>query len=322
MTASGVSTRPGESEAWSVLGARASLIGTHRDEGAIVTDILDFERPPLARHGDHVCGVYRSAAEQRAVATDFVREGLRAGDRVWYFSDFQTPAVVSDFLRDGGVDVDDGVASGQLAVMPSGEWYLAEPPFEPDRTVDGLHSAVDGALAEGWGGFRVLGEMAWAARGVPGSERLVEYEAKVASVFEGRPATALCHYDGRHFAPEALETIARVHTAVARGAPLSDIAAFLRLPDRPGLQLRGEIDLSNRHLLEAELADVARAGSDVHLDLAELDFIDIGGTAVLTRAAETLGAGRTLVLHDPPAVLCRILALSWPEPTNLSVAAS
>lgn len=51
-----------------------------------------------------------------------------------------------------------------------------------------------------------------------------------------------------------------------------------------------------------------RSAGDVHLDLAELDEVDIYGVITLIRAAATLASGRNLVLHNPPASVRRILA--------------
>ena len=42
---------------------------------------------------------------------------------------------------------------------------------------------------------------------------------------------------------------------------------------------------------------------DVHLDLAELDSIDILSVIALLRGAASLGDGRQLVLHNAPSTL-------------------
>jgi len=42
-----------------------------------------------------------------------------------------------------------------------------------------LRSQTERALAEGYAALRVTGEMSWASRDLPGSERLIDYEAKL-----------------------------------------------------------------------------------------------------------------------------------------------
>jgi hypothetical protein len=73
--------------------------------------------------------------------------------------------------------VGDAVARGQLAVMPAADSYLSELPFDPERMVSSLH-ALDDALADGYRGLSVAGEMSWAAPGVRGAERLEEYDER------------------------------------------------------------------------------------------------------------------------------------------------
>jgi hypothetical protein len=46
-----------------------------------------------------------------------------------------------------------------------------------------------------------------------------------------------------------------------------------------------------------------RSTGDVHLDLAELDSIDVLSLIALLRGAEGLCDGRKLVLHNAPATL-------------------
>ena len=80
---------------------------------------------------------------------------------------------------------------------------------------------------------------------------------------------------------------------------------------RVGLRLVGEVDLATAPDLEAALDELLDGGQDVHLDLAELRFVDIGGAAVLVAAAARLAPGRSLVLHDPPPALREIVDRFW-----------
>lgn len=84
--------------------------------------------------------------------------------------------------------------------------------------------------------------------------------------------------------------------------------------DRPqGARVSGHADLSTRPDFEEFLRVLCRqAEGDVHLDFAELDFIDISGVITVVRAAASLGDGRHLVLHNPPPSMRRILELLGP----------
>ncbi|WP_158075618.1 STAS domain-containing protein [Actinokineospora bangkokensis] len=88
------------------------------------------------------------------------------------------------------------------------------------------------------------------------------------------------------------------------------------LPDRPTRpRLPGHADLTTRPDFEALLSVLcSRAAGDVHLDLGELDFIDVSGVISLLRAAATLPEGSHLVLSNPPEAMRRILEVLNPGP--------
>jgi ABC-type transporter Mla MlaB component len=57
------------------------------------------------------------------------------------------------------------------------------------------------------------------------------------------------------------------------------------LVGRPGLRLSGEVDLATRALFVREFDAQLGGTGDVHLELAELSFIDVGGVALLATRA-------------------------------------
>src|SRR5579875_121560 len=152
-------------------------------------------------HGQHACGVVTPGAQQQEVAVDFVTAGLRGGDRVWYLADADTPRQAVERLRAGGVDTDDALASGQLAVLPAGGVLPGDGPSRAGR----LSAAIGRALASGYRGFRVTCEMSWAARAGATSRQGADFEAAVGRVLAGRPAAVLCLYDPGCFAPGKLD---------------------------------------------------------------------------------------------------------------------
>ncbi|WP_207400770.1 STAS domain-containing protein [Actinomadura roseirufa] len=95
----------------------------------------------------------------------------------------------------------------------------------------------------------------------------------------------------------------------------------VELADPPGMRVAGEIGVLNRDQWAAALdrALAACAGTDVHLELSELSFVDAGGTAVLAAVAQRLDGGRRVVLHEPPRVLDRILRTLWPQVPGIEV---
>ncbi|NIR16924.1 MAG: histidine kinase, partial [Desulfobacterales bacterium] len=58
--------------------------------------------------------------------------------------------------------------------------------------------------AQGYNGLRVTGDMSWALKAPPGSERLIKYEAKLNEFFPGSKCIGICQYDKRLFPPALL----------------------------------------------------------------------------------------------------------------------
>jgi anti-anti-sigma factor len=87
------------------------------------------------------------------------------------------------------------------------------------------------------------------------------------------------------------------------------------LTSRAGLRLAGDVDLGTLGKLCAALAalDAGAKGTDVHLELSDLHFIDAAGARALVNRAKSLD-GHRFVLHDPPYALRRIIDVLWGEP--------
>ena len=91
------------------------------------------------------------------------------------------------------------------------------------------------------------------------------------------------------------------------------------LVEHAGVRLIGDVDLSSWALLEAAMCPFIAARGDVHLELAQLRFVDAHGASILVLTAQRLGEGRRIVLHDPPRVLKRLLDLLWQDVPTIEV---
>ncbi|CAG0958692.1 partial Sporulation kinase E, partial [Anaerolineae bacterium] len=192
--------------------------------------------------GDHLCCLYESEEEHREIITPFLRQGLERGEKVIYIVDAHTADTVLGYLRDDGVDVEAYLARGQLSIVTRDDTYLREGVFDPDAMIAFLRSAMDSALAEGYPAIRASGEMTWALRGLPGSERLIEYEAKLNHFFPGSQFSALCQYDQRRFDPAILLDVIHTHPIVLIGAESYNNFYFMPpdvfLGNRPAARLQ------------------------------------------------------------------------------------
>jgi PAS domain S-box-containing protein len=174
------------------------------------------------RPGHHLCCLYETEEEHRALLTPYLRRGLEGGEKVVYIADAHTREAVQEYLIDDGLDPKAYLQSGQLVLGTPRETYLRDGPFDPDRMIAFLRAATEQAAAEGYRALRVTGEMTWALGGAAGSDRLIEYESKLNDFFPDSQCVAICQYDRRRFSPAALLDVIAVHPIVVVGTEFYD----------------------------------------------------------------------------------------------------
>jgi len=67
------------------------------------------------------------------------------------------------------------------------------------------------AKEAGFSGSRASGEMSWALKGIPGSDRILEYESLLNAVKDEFPHSGMCQYDARLFDGATLLKVLQVH---------------------------------------------------------------------------------------------------------------
>ncbi|MCX6560729.1 MAG: MEDS domain-containing protein [Candidatus Aminicenantes bacterium] len=167
--------------------------------------------PDSFPEGTHMCYIFNDENQRREVVAAFLDSGLKEGEKVGYFVDTVTPEEMLSYLRGLGVKIPDRPAPAALSVSKAEDTYCPDGTFVPDRMLDTLRAYYASSLAEGFRGSRVSGEMSWALKGLPGSRRLVEYEAKVNDVVLEYPVTAICQYNANLFDGGTLFDVLSVH---------------------------------------------------------------------------------------------------------------
>ncbi|MFO7803650.1 MAG: MEDS domain-containing protein [Desulfovermiculus sp.] len=208
--------------------------------------------------GDHVCCMYMTEQEHQNILVPFIRDGLEHGDKIFYVVDTRTAEAVLASLDESGIVSSDYLVSGQLVILESRDTYIQDGVFDPDRMLSMLDTETDKALHQGFRALRITGEMSWALRGLPGSERLMEYEGKLNQFFFSHQAIGLCQYDMRRFQPEILLDVLTTHPiAVVRDTCYENMyymppEEFLG-PNRAHAELRRRIkNLEERRQLDLE----------------------------------------------------------------------
>src|SRR6266540_3715016 len=231
--------------------------------------------------GDHACVTFSDGEERLDIVAAFVLDGLRRG-----------------------LPVDRAARHGQLTVLRSSEVFLAGGRFAADRTLAALSAHIDQAERQGYDGLRVASDMGWALGPVSGVERLMDYEGQVGRLLADRRATAVCQYDRNGFDPVSLAGVTAAHPRTVAAVVYHEdpVVRICRQHVPPGVRLAGELDGSRIEPLRQALAEALRLDGNVHLNMAQLRFIDAAAGGVIAQAALSLPPARRLI------VVCRPLA--------------
>ena len=166
---------------------------------------------------DHLCLIYETQEEQFSAVIPFIKIGLERGEKCLYVVDDNTAAMVINGMKGAGIDVERALESGKLAIVSKQDAYLKQGYFDPDWMIGFLKRATDDAKAAGFSALRGTGEMTWNLGGDPGTERLMEYEAKLNYFLPENDALALCQYNRNRFSPEIIKNVIATHPLVICG---------------------------------------------------------------------------------------------------------
>ncbi|MGZ3954916.1 MAG: PAS domain S-box protein, partial [Flavisolibacter sp.] len=206
--------------------------------------------------GDHLCQIYETEEEHRKLLMPYLIQGLRNNEKVFYIVDTHTTEVILEYLNSEGFDPKPYLDSGQFSIITHHESYTKDGSFDPDRMIELLRSETEKAIKEGYGALRVTGEMTWALRGLPGSEKLIEYEAKLNDFFPGSKALAISQYDRNQFSPEILLNILKTHPIAVIGTEICDNPFYVPAKAFLGLNVYGAtLDSWTNNLLERKKAE-------------------------------------------------------------------
>ena len=242
--------------------------------------------------GDHVCGFVDDTEGWFDVIARTVTAGLGAGNRVMVFVDRLLPAALVAGLEARGVALEPAIRAGQVQIFPAREVYLPAGRFEPQPLLDSLVDLIERAVAEGYPGLRLLGDMGWVLDEPAGVEQLPWYEAQVNRLYMCGRALGICLYDRRGVDATLQRSLACAHPVIAMNAAEAEWPPQLRIrrTDEPyGLRLVGEVDLSNRQalaaVLDAVLDEKPASIGPIVIDVAGLQFADAATGAALSRLA-------------------------------------
>ncbi len=219
--------------------------------------------------GNHLSFLYQSSDEHRSFITLFLKDGLLQNEKVIYVNASNSAEVILGYLKDQKLDIDLYLENGQLRILDAERVYFRKNIFDPRKVLTFLHFRLEQALEEGYSGLRVTSEMDWALRGLPGSQRLFEYEMKLTELIKGKKLINMCQYNRNVCSSVLLLYVIATHPVIALGSRISENPFYLAPPgflgqDNPERVLRYCIDkLMGRPSQEHLLQDILTAVNDM-----------------------------------------------------------
>ena len=212
---------------------------------------------------DHLCLIYETPEEQFAAVIPYMRIGLQRGEKCIYIVDDNTAARVIAEMKAAGIDVQTAVDTGQLAVISKQDAYLKQGYFDPELMIGFLKRATEEAKASGFTALRATGEMTWMLGGDPGSERLMEYEAKLNYFFPNNDALAICQYNRARFTPAVIKDVISTHPLVIYGGLVCRNFYYVPPDDfLEGEQPDKEIDRLLANIVNREKVEISLRASE------------------------------------------------------------
>jgi len=161
--------------------------------------------------GTHMCLIYNDEAERRKIITKFLEGGLKTGEKVAYFVNEISPTDVYAWLEKMDIAIPDKDLDAAFTAAEARKTYCPDGTFIPDRMLAVLRDFYDRSVDHGYPHCRVSGEMGWALKNMPGSDRLMEYESRINDLVTTHPVTAVCQYDANRFDGATILKCLEVH---------------------------------------------------------------------------------------------------------------
>jgi anti-anti-sigma regulatory factor len=264
------------------------------------------------RPGDHAAFPFTTCEEQEQVIGQFLRDGLDALEKVIYLSD--APGRPLPGLADRH-DLGHLAQTGQLRVIPRAQACLNDGRFDPDRMLRVIGEEIALAAGQRYDAVRLSADMSWALSERGGYPLMLACETRFDDTMTpGSPITAVCQLDRRRCRADQVGALTDAHRIRVVPDPEFDdgILRITRTYSPDGLRLAGEVDARRHAAFLAALIAISSTRDSVHVDFAEVRFMDLATLRLLV--THTLDAldGSSLVLDNlPPDVDDLIQTLGW-----------
>ncbi|WP_172890506.1 MEDS domain-containing protein [Actinoplanes derwentensis] len=229
----------------------------------------------------HECWSYDDHQTLDEYATEFLRAGLAAGERVWYVPGPRS-RTVADWLRSAS----QSARPDSARIIVRQDAYTAGLVVDPAEQIATYAAVTQAALADGFTGFRVVADVTALVRTPEQRDAFARYEYTIGRYMRVAPMRALCTYDRRELGARVVDSLACLHETSHASELTFQLYAGLT---RAETVLDGELDMATEDLFSDALwrTDLDPAGGEVTVDARGLRFIDHGSLLAVQRYART-----------------------------------
>lgn len=169
----------------------------------------------------HICGFFDSREQQYEVIIPYILEGLETNDKVINILEGNRHGEHCRCLAGNGISIAQKLTSGQLEVLASENTYIKDGEFAAEKMYKTLEQTLLSASRSGYDSVRACGDMIWALKNLPGTDELLEYEAKLNLLTPQHAVSLICMYDVNSFSPSTLTDILLTHPYVIKDGKIS-----------------------------------------------------------------------------------------------------
>lgn len=157
----------------------------------------------------HICAFFTSRDEEYDTLVPYFAEGIEGGENVLNVVDADRMREHRERIESAGLSTHDE----QFSISTSEDTYLRGGRFEMERMVSFVEENLKSAAAAGRC-VRTAGWMDWVHRDAPGTDRAIEYEARMNLLLPNFDCTFVCVYDLAKLKGEMVVDIMATHPYV------------------------------------------------------------------------------------------------------------
>jgi len=163
------------------------------------------------KKGNHLVLLYNSTDEMIRVISEYIIKTLKNGEKCIYIDSLNEKEALINQLSDE-INLKKYINRQQLIFLEKSQAYSESGEFIPDKMIALLQKNATEAIAEGYNGIGITGELSWVLEYDDGIDRIIEYEWKLNErVFGKFPVSAICRYNMNHFSDQLLINIIQLH---------------------------------------------------------------------------------------------------------------